>query len=98
MFNYKSEFIDLVDRFHITDGTTRLTKAQELEDAFVERLNARILEELSPSQRDEIIALAEVQQPVEVIVQMMFAMVDDIDSFTDEVFEEFKTEFLTKVP
>lgn len=97
MFDYKSEFLLLIDKFHISDDTMRLIKSQELENAFTERLQARILEKLSDNQRNQIIKLANNHTKPEQISQTMFSMIEDIDTFVEKVFEEFKQEFLANI-
>jgi|GEM_PF-4465429 len=97
MFDYKSEFLSIVDKFHISDDTTRLIKTQELENVFTERLQARIVAKLTDDQRKHIMKLANQHTDPEQLAQTMFDMVEDIDTFVEEVFEEFKQEFLNNL-
>ncbi len=93
MIDLKEEFLALVDKYHIEDGATRLIKAQELEDAFADRLQAELLGELTDEQRSEILQQAENWASPETLVELMFEAIEDVDMFVSEIFEEFKTEF-----
>ena len=97
MTDLKEEFLALVDMYQIQDGATRLIKAQELEDAFADRLQAELLAELTDEQREDIIKQAEAWANPEDLVDMMFEVIEDVDMFVSEVFEEFKAEFKANI-
>lgn len=97
MIDLKEEFLTLVDMYQIQDGATRLIKAQELEDAFADRLQAKLLDELTDEQREEIIRQAEAGTSPEELVGMMFEVIEDVDMFASEIFEQFKTEFKANI-
>lgn len=97
MNDIHTEFVELVAKYNIQDQATNIQKAQELEEAFGERLQTRILGALSETQMDEFSNHITDDTPPEEISNILFGYIEDIDSFTEEVFQEFKTEFLTQV-
>ena len=97
MTDLKDEFLALVDLYQIEDGATRLIKAEELEDAFADRLQAELLSELTDEQREEIFKQAEAGATPEELIEMMFEVIEDVDIFVVEVLERFKTEFKNNI-
>lgn len=95
MFDYKSEFINLVDTMPLQDGATRLQLAQQLEDAFVQRLQATLLTEITTEQRESLFANTNISS--EEFFAQVYDMIDDVDELVAEIFESFKAEFLNNI-
>lgn len=97
MFDYKDELMALVDLYNIEDNTLRLQMYEEVENAFTDRLQTKLFNELSESQRNEIFEKINNNWDPEEIIEEMFSMIDDVDTFVLEVFEEFKAEFKANI-
>jgi len=95
MFDYKSEFINLIDTIPLQDGATRLQLAQQLEDAFVQRLQATLLTALTTEQRESLLSQTDISS--EEFFAQVYDMIDDVDELVDETFESFKAEFLDNI-
>ncbi len=95
MNDMHKEFLALIDHYHLQDQATRIQKAEELEQAFWERLQSRILAELSEEQIAKINEHINQDIDPEELSNILFGMIEDVDTFVEEVFEEFKAEFLT---
>ena len=93
MFDYKDEFMALVDLYEIEDNTLRFQMYTEIENTFTDRLQARLLNELNDEQRDSIFTKINDGSDPEEIIEEIFGMIEDVDTFVGEVFEEFKVEF-----
>lgn len=92
-----TEFLALIEHYHLEDQAMKIQKAQELEQAFWERLQSRILAELSEEQLAEINKYINQDSDPEELSNILFEMIEDIDTFVEEVFEEFKAEFLANI-
>ncbi len=97
MFDYKDELMALVDLYNIEDNTLRLQMYEEVENAFTDRLQTKLFNELSESQRNEIFEKINNNWDPEEIIEEMFGMIDDVDTFVLEIFEEFKAEFKANI-
>ena len=93
MFDYKDEFMALVDLYEIEDNTLRFQMYTEIENTFTDRLQARLLNELNDEQRESIFTKINDGWDPEEIIEEIFGMIEDVDTFVGEVFEEFKAEF-----
>ncbi len=97
MFDYKDELMALVDLYNIEDNTLRLQMYEEVENAFTDRLQTKLFNEFSESQRNEIFEKINNNWDPEEIIEEMFGMIDDVDTFVLEIFEEFKAEFKANI-
>ena len=97
MFDYKDEIMSLVDLYKIQDNALRFQMYTEVENSFTDRLQTKLLNELSETQRAIIFEKINNNGDIEEIIEEMFSMIDDVDNFVLEVFEEFKAEFLTQI-
>lgn len=92
MFDYKSEFLALIDHYPLSDGMTRLQLAQQLEDTFVERLQVVLINTLSEQDRNELFSKTEIS-PDE-FFRFIYSHISDVDILVKETFDTFTAEFL----
>ena len=93
MFDHKSEFLNLVAAYPL-DDLNKITLAQKLEDAFVQRLQSILLTTLADENReawDELFASKSVTP--EEFFNFIYNNIEDVDQLVEETFENFKKEF-----
>lgn len=56
MFDFKTQFQQLIDTYPLTDDMVRMDLAQKLEHSFFERLQTVLLAELSETDRNKLFA------------------------------------------
>ena len=95
MFDFKTQFQQLVDTYPLTDDMSRLDLAQKLEQSFFERLQTVLLSELSETDRNKL--FSETSLWAEDFFGKLYTLHDDSDDIIEETFTTFKKEFLSKL-
>lgn len=97
MYDYKDEFMALVNLYDIKDDTLRLQMYTEIENSFTDRLQTKLLNELNDTQRESIFTKINNNWDQQEIITEIFGMIQDVDTFVGEVFEEFTKEFRSNI-
>lgn len=95
MFDFKTQFQELIDTYPLKDDSIRMDLAQKLEQSFFDRLQTVLLVELSEQERNEL--FSDTSLSIEDFFKKLYALHEDIDIIIEETFTTFKQEFLSNI-